>query len=246
MDVQKSTNGAKPVNGGTPSNLATAGGVSHEDSLDTKSGPRLHSSLLKMRNATAERQDAFEGLREQERVLLSALEEELQAFADDVPKDDDWIVLKMSNGERPRYWVDPTSHVVIDRDLRTYRFLRDTRLGRIVVRESDSEEIIAHAIADYIAERMVERERAVDGEWLATVQANYDEDSRRRDVERQQQAIVPEKRKSNVGVYIAGLATGMIVIFGIWAYKDPSVVDPIKSLFETVMPEQTGSEPPES
>lgn len=208
------------------------------------SGPRLHPSLVKIRDAMAERQDAFEGLREQERALLQALQEELQAFADDVPKDDDWVLLSLSNGEKPRFWVDPTSHVAIDRDRRTYRFLRDTKLGRIVLRESGDVKIVAQAVADMIAERMIERERAVEGDWLATVQSNYDEDTKRKDAERAQQVAVPPKRQSGVGPYIAGLASGMIVLFGVWAYKDPAVVEPIKALFAGSQQsgEQTGSD----
>ena len=146
----------------------------------------------------------------------------------------------MSNGEKPRFWVDPTSHVAIDRDRRTYRFLRDTRLGRIVLRESDDVKVIAQTVADTIAERMVERERAVDGEWLAAVQSHYDEDTRRKDAERAQRTVPPAKRQSGIGPYVAGLATGMIVLFGIWAYKDPAVLEPIKAPFAAI--EQPGQE----
>lgn len=232
MDAQKSTNaGTAPPSGSHP-NTAQGKSADGADDVETgKSGPRLHPSLVRIRDAMAERQDAFEGLREQERALLQALQEELQAFADDVPKDDDWVLLTLSNGDKPRFWVDPTSHVAIDRDRRTYRFLRDTKLGRIVLRESGDVKIIAQAVADMIAERMIERERAVEGDWLAAVQSNYDEDTRRKDAERAQQVVVPPKRQSGLGPYIAGLASGMIVLFGVWAYKDPAVVEPLKALF---------------
>lgn len=239
MDAQKSTNADTAPPKGMQTDTTPGKGTETETS-----GPRLHPSLVKIRDAMAERQDAFEGLREQERALLQALQEELQAFADDVPKDDDWVLLSLSNGEKPRFWVDPTSHVAIDRDRRTYRFLRDTKLGRIVLRESGDVKIVAQAVADMIAERMIERERAVEGDWLATVQSNYDEDTKRKDAERAQQVAVPPKRQSGVGPYIAGLASGMIVLFGVWAYKDPAVVEPIKALFAGSQQsgEQTGSD----
>jgi len=232
MDAQKSTKAGTAPPGGSQPDRAQGKGDGEADIAETgKTGPRLHPSLVRIRDAMAERQDAFEGLREQERALLQALQEELQAFAEDVPKDDDWVLLTLSKGDKPRFWVDPTSHVAIDRDRRTYRFLRDTKLGRIVLRESGDVRIIAQAVADTIAERMIERERAVEGDWLAAVQANYDEDTKRKDAERAQQAVVPPKRQSGVGPYIAGLASGMIVLFGVWAYKDPAVVEPLKALF---------------
>jgi hypothetical protein len=46
-------------------------------------------------------------------------------------------------------------------DRRTYRFHQDTRNGRILIAKSQSAEAIAAAVADYVARRLIERERAL-------------------------------------------------------------------------------------
>ena len=46
-------------------------------------------------------------------------------------------------------------------DKRTYRFFQDTRYGRVLIAESQSADAIVAAVADYVARRLVERERAL-------------------------------------------------------------------------------------
>jgi len=48
------------------------------------------------------------------------------------------------------------------RDKRVYRFLHDTRVGRRVLAESHEIADIVKAVTDYVARRLVERERALD------------------------------------------------------------------------------------
>jgi hypothetical protein len=55
---------------------------------------------------------------------------------------------------------------MMGRDKRQYRFVKDTRLGRTVLAESASLEVIADAVMRYVAERIVERELAVEADWL--------------------------------------------------------------------------------
>jgi hypothetical protein len=50
-------------------------------------------------------------------------------------------------------------------DRRTYRFYQDTRHGRVLIAESQSADAIAAAAADYVARRLVERERALAADW---------------------------------------------------------------------------------
>ena len=49
------------------------------------------------------------------------------------------------------------------RDHRTFQFVRDTRTGRVTIAESQAVAPIAEAVTTYIAERIVERERALEG-----------------------------------------------------------------------------------
>jgi hypothetical protein len=47
------------------------------------------------------------------------------------------------------------------RDKRTYRFVQDTRYGRIVLSESLDVPATVEAVTDYVARRIVEREQAI-------------------------------------------------------------------------------------
>ncbi len=70
----------------------------------------------------------------------------------------------LSSGEQPRLWIDAVAHVAMGRDKRTYRFLRDTRLGRVVLAESTEIKPVAEQVTRYVAERVIEWQRARDGD----------------------------------------------------------------------------------
>src|SRR2546430_7070744 len=67
----------------------------------------------------------------------------------------------ISQGDTPRLWIDVVANVVMGRDKRIYRFVQDTRFGRIVLSESHDAAAIVDAVTDYVARRMVEREHAL-------------------------------------------------------------------------------------
>ena len=214
------------------------------EKTDREPGPRLEPSITRIRQAMADRQDALEDLAEAERVKLIALRDRLADLAADVPKEDDWVLLTLAEGAKPRFWVDATSHVSIGRDRQIYRFLRDTRLGRIVVRESGDADIMAQAVADYLAERYVEREKAMDGDWLAAVQSRYDavaelQDAERKEAEQAEEEPAPEstdrpRSQSGLGTYVLGVLTGGALLFGIWAANDPAILDPVRGWLTSV------------
>lgn len=127
---------------------------------------RLSDAVRRVRIAESERMDAISDLHDAERARLSSLSEALGPVFKEIPVDDDFFVCAIGGGMQPRLWIDPTSHVVIGRDRRTYRFLKDTRLGRVVIRETTELEVMADSVTEYIAERMVERERIQESETL--------------------------------------------------------------------------------
>jgi hypothetical protein len=53
------------------------------------------------------------------------------------------------------------AHVAMGRDKRMYRFVQDTRHGRVVLAEAHDVPTIVKAVTDYIARRMIEREHAL-------------------------------------------------------------------------------------
>ena len=117
-----------------------------------------------------------------------------------------------------------TSFVVLGRDRRTYRFLKDTRLGRTVIIESSDLDEVADCVTDYVAERIIERERAIEGDWVIR-RARREEAARREESRRRPEEAVaaplaatePGERRALgwiVAAFLLGVLIGVAVLFG--------------------------------
>lgn len=129
---------------------------------------RLASAIREVKNAVADRDDVVVDIREAQRTRLELLADDLAPVFADVPQDDDRFDFVISAGLQPRLWIDAVSHVTMARDRRTYRFLRDTRLGRVVLTESADIKTVADQVTRYVAERVIERRRILEGD-VATI-----------------------------------------------------------------------------
>ncbi|WP_040489569.1 hypothetical protein [Fulvimarina pelagi] len=120
---------------------------------------RLADAVRAAKIAAAQRSDVVVDIREADRARLEILAEEMKPIADELDADDlfDFV---LSGGATSRYWVDGTAHVTMARDRRTYRFVRETRLGRVTLAESTEPRKIADYVTTYVAERIVERDKA--------------------------------------------------------------------------------------
>lgn len=125
---------------------------------------RLATAVRSAKITAADRGDVVIDMKEADRARLEILAQDLQPVFDDVPVDDQQWDFALTSGLQPRLWIDATSHVMMGRDRRTYRFVRDTRLGRTVLAESTDFKPISDAVTTYIAERIVERQQMLDGE----------------------------------------------------------------------------------
>jgi hypothetical protein len=123
---------------------------------------KLADTIREVKNAAADREDVVVELREAQRTRLELLAAELASVFAEVPADIDMFDFAISSGLQPRLWIDAVSHVTMGRDRRTYRFLRDTRLGRVVLAESTDMKPVADQVTRYIAERIVERQRMME------------------------------------------------------------------------------------
>jgi len=124
---------------------------------------RLSDAIRDVKNAMADRDDVVVELREAERARLELLAQELQGVIADAQREHPGFDFAISAGAQPRFWVDAVAHVSMGRDKRTYRFVRDTRLGRVVLAESTDLKPVADAVTRYVAERIVERQRELEG-----------------------------------------------------------------------------------
>ncbi len=140
--------------------------MSDERSNTPSNVRNLGDAMRDVRTAEAERSDVVVELRDAERARLEILAEELRGVFDEVPAEDEQFIFNLASGLPPRLWIDMTSFVVMGRDRRTYRFLKDTRLGRAIILETTGLADMADTVTTYVAERIVERERALEGDWL--------------------------------------------------------------------------------
>lgn len=127
-------------------------------------GRRLTDAIREVKNAAADRDDVVIEMREAERMRLELLAAELAPVIAEVPHDSDLFDFAISYGLQPRFWIDAVCHVAMGRDKRTFRFLRETRRGRVILAELTDMRTVANAVTRYLAERIVERERLMEGE----------------------------------------------------------------------------------
>ncbi|MTI43582.1 hypothetical protein JM93_02804 [Roseibium hamelinense] len=126
----------------------------------------LRDAIRKVQLGEVERSDVVVELQETEKARLELLADEMKDVFKEIPEDDDQFSLQILSGSTPRLWIDVTSHVMVGGDRKTYRFVKDTRLGRVVVLETAEIDDMADCLTEYIAERILEREKALEGDWL--------------------------------------------------------------------------------
>ncbi|WP_306344968.1 hypothetical protein [Methylosinus sp. Ce-a6] len=121
----------------------------------------LTGAMRRARLANAERSGVLADLRDAEIARLEILRDHLDPVLAQAPKDCDLFDVGVSHGDRPRLFIDHVGFVEMGRDRRTYRFLQDTRHGRITIGESENVATVVDAITEYIAHRLIEREKAL-------------------------------------------------------------------------------------
>ncbi len=122
----------------------------------------LKAAMHAARIEAAERTSVVVDMRDAEVARLELLNEALNPLFAEIPSEVDLFDRGISRGDTPRLWIDAVAHVAMGRDKRMYRLLHDTRVGRRVLAESHEISELANAVTDYVARRLIERERALD------------------------------------------------------------------------------------
>jgi hypothetical protein len=123
----------------------------------------LRDALRQARIEAADRTGVVVELRDAEVARLEILNEALEPLFAQIPDPIDLFDRGISQGDTPRLWIDVVAHVLMGRDKRIYRFVQDTRFGRVVIAESHDVAVIVDAVTSYVARRMIERQRALVG-----------------------------------------------------------------------------------
>src|SRR6202035_5311951 len=122
---------------------------------------RLRDALRQARIEADDRTGVVVDLRDAEVARLEILNEALDPLFAQIPEQIDLFDRGISQGDTPRLWIDVVAHVLMGRDKRIYRFVQDTRFGRIVLAVSHDVAAVVDAVTDYVARRMIEREHAL-------------------------------------------------------------------------------------
>ncbi|SRR6266446_5464701 len=132
-----------------------------EEAKPSEAPHRLKEALRKARVDQADRTGIVVDLQDAELARLELLNEALDPVFKEIPAEIDLFDRGISRGETPRLWIDAVTHVDMGRDKRVYRFLHDTRFGRKILAETGNVVEVVDAITKYVAQRMIERERAL-------------------------------------------------------------------------------------
>jgi len=157
---------------------------------------RLRDALRQARIEAADRTGVVVDLRDAEVARLEILNDALDPLFAQVPEQVDLFDRGISQGDTPRLWIDVVAHVVMGRDKRIYRFVQDTRFGRIVIAESHDVTPIVDAVTDYVARRIIEREHAL----VATPAPAP--------------VVIKKPRLSGFWIFALGFVVGAIALFG--------------------------------
>jgi hypothetical protein len=169
------------------------------------SAPRLKVAVRQARIEAAERTSVVVDLRDAETARLEILNDALDPIFAEIPPEIDLFDRGISRGDTPQLWIDAVAHIMMGRDKRIYRFVQDTSYGRRVLEESSEVAPIVEAVTQYVARRLVERERALAAQSQQTVKESW------RDV----QAERRRWRWNAVKAFFFGLLAGIAVLFAL-------------------------------
>jgi hypothetical protein len=162
----------------------------------------LRQAVHQARIEAAERTTVVVDLRDAELARLELLSEALDPLFAEIPPEVELFDRGLSRGETPRLWIDAVAHVAMGRDKRIYRLLQDTRVGRRVLAESHEIPAIVKVVTEYVARRLIERERALEED------PDFVRRIGRREVARERR----RRRRRAFGALVFGFFLGLVTL----------------------------------
>ena len=175
----------------------------------------LSKSMERMKSLQADRDDVVVELKQSQRTRLEMLARELQTVFEQVPEGNDQFEFALTNGETPRLWLDMSAHVRMGPDKRSYELVKDTRMGRTLLATSSDMTQIGQVVTDYVADKILERERLIEGEWIAM--GGYDFDGNQQAQTEPVQTAVKRSGMRAFGWFSLGGVISVAALF-LWAW----------------------------
>jgi hypothetical protein len=166
--------------------------------------PSLKAAVRQARIEAAERTSVVVDLRDAEVARLEILNEALNPVFAEIPEEIELFDRGISRGDTPRLWLDAVAHVGMGPDKRTYRLVQDTSYGRRVLQEGGEVAPIVQAVTQYVARRLVERERALAAHASSPASDGHDGRAERR-----------HWRWNVVKAFFFGLIAGVCALFAV-------------------------------
>jgi hypothetical protein len=163
---------------------------------------RLKDALRQARVDQAERTGVVVDMHDADLARLELLNEALDPLFSEIPAGVDLFDRGVSRGETPRLWIDAVAHVGMGRDKRIYRFVQDSRYGRKVLAESVSIPELVEVVTKYVAQRLIERERALSEEGTPII----------RDLRREARFERRRRRNRAIKAFLFGLIVGLAAL----------------------------------
>lgn len=121
----------------------------------------LKAAVRRARAEQAERSEVVAELRGAEIARLEMLFEAFKPILLQAPAEMELFDAGITQGERPRLFIDMIAFVEMAHDRRVYCFVQETRHGRVTLAQGERIEPIVEAMTDYVARRLVERQLAL-------------------------------------------------------------------------------------
>ncbi|MGL4239774.1 MAG: hypothetical protein ACRCTI_01545, partial [Beijerinckiaceae bacterium] len=150
----------KPEPGKLESGLgAWASAVSADD--NAQAAIALAEAINRARQSQSSRENRAADARVIAVSRLETLRARLAPVYAAIPRDVELFDLGMVGHAPPRLFIDIIAFIEMAADGRSFRLMQETRSGRIMLGETTDEKQMTSLVTNYIAERLVERERAL-------------------------------------------------------------------------------------
>jgi hypothetical protein len=169
----------------------------------------LKQAMRRARFDDAERSEVITDLRAARIGRLEVLQEALGPLIAQIPAGVEMFDIGIMPGINPRLFIDMIGFVEMGRDPRIYRFLQDTRNGRVILAESESVDAIVEAATYYVARRLLEREKALAADMTGVP---FDDGASAPDRRQQRKAKPASPAASPLSLFgLLGLAFALVI-----------------------------------